>query len=184
MNCRLRNHFGGRRLTRYSKQNNWECQIYTDKPTKEPQSILDIQQKAWEQVALVLFGPIPNNKHFTVAQVSISKILPDTKAVLVIPAIDEIYVTYGYLGHITDNGQPFGSNEFQYYSKETGMLSWPAKHLLAWFRDTSRVGTGVSPADYLFREGYQTNFPISHEISHWINNRLQKQNGRKRKLMI
>ena len=104
------------------------CQLYTGKTTREPQDILEVPRKAWEQVALDLFGPMPNNKHVLVAQDTLTrfpaaKIVPNTKTTSVIPAIDEIYTTYGYPGkHVTDNGQPFGSKDFQDYSREKGII--------------------------------------------------------------
>ena len=43
-----------------------QCQLYTDRTTREPQGILETEGKAWEQVALDLFGPMPNSNHIIV----------------------------------------------------------------------------------------------------------------------
>ena len=103
------------------------CQVYTSKTTKEPQGVLHVKENAWEQVALDLFGPMPNHKHILVAQDTLTrfpaaKIVPNTKATSIIPAIDEFYTSYGYpMEHITDNGQPFRSKELVDYSVEKGI---------------------------------------------------------------
>ena len=102
-------------------------QSYTDKTTHEPQGILTTHKKAWEQVALDLFGPIPSGKHILVAQDTVSKypaekIVTDSKASTIIPAIDEIYSSFGYPEkHITDNGPPFNSKAFSDYSTCKGI---------------------------------------------------------------
>ena len=103
------------------------CQSYTDKTTHEPQGILTTHKKAWEQVALDLFGPIPSGKHILVAQDTVSKypaakIVTDSKASTIISAIDEIYSSFGYPEkHITDNGPPFNSKAFSDYSTCKGI---------------------------------------------------------------
>ena len=103
------------------------CQTYTMKTTKEPQGTLKVPQKAWQQVALDLLGLMPNRKHILVAQDTLSrfpvaKIVPNTKASTVIPALDDIYTSYEYPEkHVSDNGPPFDSKAFQDYSKEKGV---------------------------------------------------------------
>ena len=45
-----------------------ECSMFTDKKTKEPIEHHKIPQKAWETVAVDLFGPMPSSKHIVVVQ--------------------------------------------------------------------------------------------------------------------
>ena len=60
------------------------CQLYTQKTTKEPQSMLIPPTTAWEKVSLDLFSPTPTGKYVLVAQDILSRypaaiIVPDTK---------------------------------------------------------------------------------------------------------
>ena len=88
------------------------CQAHTHKPTKEPQAMLQLPRSAWDKVSLDLFGPTPVGKHIFVAQDMLTRfpaahIVPGTKASSVLPALDNIYVSYGYPDiHITDNALP------------------------------------------------------------------------------
>ena len=101
------------------------CQLYTNKTTKEPQSILKGPSSAWDTVALDLFGPIPTGKHVLVVQDVLTrypaaKIVPSTSSSKVLPALNDIYINYGYLTtHLRDNGPPFNSTEFTTFSKNS-----------------------------------------------------------------
>ena len=103
------------------------CQLYTQKTTKEPQSMLIPPTTAREKVSLDLFGPTPTGKHVLVAHDILfchpdANIVSDTKAKHVIPALDDIYTNYGYPStHLTDSGPPFDSTAFTQYSHKKGI---------------------------------------------------------------
>ena len=101
------------------------CQLYTNKTTKEPQYMLKGPSSAWDTVVLDLFGPLPTGKHVLVVQVTLTrypsaKIVPSTSSSKVIPALNGIYINYGYpTAHLTENGPPVNSTEFTTFSKNS-----------------------------------------------------------------
>jgi len=176
------------------------CQLYTQKTTKEPQSMIVPPSTAWEKVSLDLFGPTPTGKRVLVAQDVLSRypaaqFVTDTKAKSVMPALDNIYRHYGYPStHLTDNGPPFDSFAFTQYTQKKGIRhetiypyhpqANPAERVmkplgkalkvahsiqqqprealnnfLVGYRSTPHIATGVSPGNYLFRDGYRADFP-------------------------
>ena len=104
------------------------CQLFTEKTTKEPQGVLKVHERAWQQVSLDLYGPLPNNKHIIVVQDTVSKfpaakLLPNGQISTVINALEDIYATYGYPEkHLSDNN-PFNSDDFREYSLSKGILN-------------------------------------------------------------
>ena len=100
------------------------CQAHTSKPTKEPQAMLYFPRSAWDKVSLGLFVPTPTEKHISVAQ-DVLKRFPAPHIVpasSVLPAVDNVYVSYGYPGiHITDNGPHCNSEQFSDYSRQKGI---------------------------------------------------------------
>ena len=80
---------------------------------------------AWGTVALDLFGPLSTGKHVLVVQGILTrypaaKIIPSTSSSKVIPALNGIYINYGYpTTHLTENGPPFNSTEFTTFSKNS-----------------------------------------------------------------
>ena len=196
------------------------CQLFTDKTTKEPQGVLKVHERAWQQVSLDLYGPLPNNKHIIVAQDTVSKfpaakLLPNGQIPTVIKALEDIYATYGYPEkHLTDNN-PFHSEEFQDYSSSKGiehqknfpyhpqanpaerimkplgkalkaslLLEEPTaealREFLVAFRDTPHISTNISPGDYLFRDGYRTEFPSKKPVSQTRVKEAQKKDKKRR----
>ena len=104
-----------------------DCQMFTNKRTKHTLTPLATPGKAWENVSIDLFGPMPDHKHVVVVLDSASrfpaaKIVPGTGSRPVIKAIDDIYTDYGQpSSHRTDNGPPFSSEEFANYSLRKGI---------------------------------------------------------------
>lgn len=94
--------------------------------SKEPQGVLKIHERAWQQVSLDLYGPLPNNKYIIVVQDTVSKfpaakLLSNGQISTVINALEDIYATYGYPEkHLTDNN-PFHSEDFEKYSLSKGI---------------------------------------------------------------
>ena len=103
------------------------CQLYTSKITKEPQSMLKGPSSVWDTVALDLFGPLPTGEHVLVVQDILTrypavKIVPSTSSSKVIPALNDIYIDYGYpTTHLTDNGPLLNSTEFTTFSKNSNI---------------------------------------------------------------
>ena len=137
LKSRVRSHFWIPDLDRLVKEkvsSCRHCQLYTLKTTKEPIATQKTTEKAWEEVSVDLFGPLPNGKHVLVVQDTMSrfpaaKIVPGTSASPVIGALDEVYTSYGQPDrHRTDNGPPFNSAEFGSYSQSKGVehvLTYP-----------------------------------------------------------
>ncbi len=83
-----------------------------------------MSEKCWETVAADLYGPMPSSKHVVVVQVRASrfpaaKLVTSTQADKVIPALTEIYETYGNPDvQISDNSPPFNSVQMQNFAKD------------------------------------------------------------------
>ena len=73
-------------------------------------------KNCWETVAVDLFGPMPSLKHVVVAQDLASRftaasLVISTSSNQVIPALSDIYSTYGNPNNqLYDNGPPFSSS--------------------------------------------------------------------------
>ena len=104
-----------------------DCLMYTDKKTKEPIQHHIIPERCWEKVSVDLYGPMPSKKHVVVVQDVTSrfpaaKIVNSTKAEKVIPAMKEIYNTYGNpVTQISDNGPPFNSRKMVEFTTQRGI---------------------------------------------------------------
>ena len=129
---RLRYHFFFHGM--YDKVKNFvekceECCLFVDKKTKEPIQHHKIPRKAWETVAVDLFGPMPSSRHVVVVQdigsrFPAAKLVSSTKADKVIPILDEIYTEYGYPDtQISDNGPPFNSIKMRQYNESHGIAA-------------------------------------------------------------
>ena len=101
-----------------------DCQAYVDKKTQEPIKHHKVPNKCWETVSVDLYGPMPSNKHVVVVQDLASrfptaKLVSSTKADKVIPALKEMYNTYGNPDtQISDNGPPFNSMKMSQFAKD------------------------------------------------------------------
>ena len=99
------------------------CSLYTDKKVKEQIIHHKVPQKCWEKVAVDLYGPIPSSKHVVVVQDLLSrypeaKLVTSTAADKVIPAMADIYDTYGNpTTQLSDNGPPFNSSKMKDFTK-------------------------------------------------------------------
>ena len=76
------------------------CSSVTDKKTSEPINADEVPTKCWETVVVDLFGPMPSSKHVVVVQDLASrspaaKLVTSTSSNQVIPALSDIYSTYG-----------------------------------------------------------------------------------------
>ena len=105
----------------------FECKIYTDKKCREPLKAHKVPGKCWEKVAVDLFGPMPSRNHVLVIQDMSSrfpaaKIVSSTSADRVIPAMTEIYNSYGTPNvQLSDNGPPFNSRAMKRFADEHGI---------------------------------------------------------------
>ena len=103
------------------------CQVFTDKKTREPIMPHKVPEKSWSEVAVDLFGPMPTSKHVVVVQdmasrFPVAKIVASTKAEKVIPAMADIYDTYGNPDtQLSDNGPPFNSIAMQQFASRRGI---------------------------------------------------------------
>ena len=81
--------------------------------THEPEKPHNVPEKCWSEVAVDLFGPMPSSNHIVEVQDLASrypaaKIVSSTKASKVIPALADIYNTYGNPEtQLSENGPPF-----------------------------------------------------------------------------
>ena len=104
-----------------------ECQMFTNKRSKHTITPLSNSNKAWDNVSIDLFGPMPDRKHVIVvldnaSRFPAAKIVPSTAAKPVLKAINEIYTDFGQPStHRTDNGPPFNSAEFSQFSPAKGI---------------------------------------------------------------
>ena len=123
---RLRNHFFfhdmDKKVQDYVSKCS-SCSTFIDKKTKEPLKPHIIPNKCWEKVAVDLFGPMPSSKHVVVVQdlksrFPSAKLVTSTSADNVIPALGDIYDTYGNPNiQLTDNGPPFNGKKMEVFTK-------------------------------------------------------------------
>jgi hypothetical protein len=113
-----------------------DCSLYVDKKTSEPIQHHQIPEKVWDTVAVDLYGPMPSSKHVVVAYDLLSrfpaaKLVSSTKAEKVIPALENIYDTYGNpQTQISDNGPPFNSVKMKNFTdgRNITMQPVPPRH--------------------------------------------------------
>ena len=88
---------------------------------------LRVPEKAWANVNVDLFGPMPDKRHVLVVQDSLTrfpaaKIVSSTAEKPVIGVLKDIYTNFGNPEkHRTDNGPPFNSSGFAKFSKTRGI---------------------------------------------------------------
>ena len=101
-----------------------ECNMFSDKKTSEPIKAHEAPRKRWETVAVDLFGPMPSSKHIVVvhdlaSRFPAAKLVASTKASHVLPAMAEIYNSYGNPEHqLSDNGPPFNSEAMEAFARK------------------------------------------------------------------
>ena len=92
-----------------------DCNVFSDKKTTILIKAHTVPAKCWETVAVDLFGPMPSSKHMVVVQdlssrYPVAKLVTSTRAQQVIPAMAEIYDSYGNPSNqLSDSGPPFNS---------------------------------------------------------------------------
>ncbi len=141
--------------------------------------------------------PMPTSKHMVVVQDLASrfpaaKLVTSTKADKVLPALSEIYATYGNPEvQISDNGPPFNSAQMHDFamSKSIKLQKAPPLHpssnfplgkamkiayqtrapeketlerTLNNYRHTPHPATGIPPAAMMFRDGQRYDFPRTY----------------------
>ena len=105
-----------------------DCLLFTDKKTKEPLKAHAVPDKCWSELSVDLFGPMPSSKHIVVDQdlatrFPAAKIIKSTKADHVIPALAEIYDTYGNPDvQLSDNGPPFNSTAMKTFTEDRSII--------------------------------------------------------------
>ena len=103
------------------------CLMFTNKTTKEPIYPHVTSDKAWKDVSVDLFGPMPDHKHIVAvvdktSRYPAAKIVANTSNKAVTEALSEIYADYGDPNsHQTDNGPPFNSKEFSNFWLSTAL---------------------------------------------------------------
>ena len=99
------------------------CNVFVDKKTTEPIKHHVIPDQNWDTVAVDLWGQMPSSNHVVVVTDLLSrfpaaKLVKSTKADQVIPALTEIYDTYGNPKvQISDNGPPFDSKRMDAFAE-------------------------------------------------------------------
>ena len=141
--------------------------MFVDKKTKEPIKPHRVPEKCWDTVSVDLFGPMPTSKHVVVAQDLASrfpaaKLVTSTKADKVLPALSEIYATYGNPEvQISDNGPPFNSAQMHHFAAnksiklQTALLLHPS---------SNPVETFMRPLGKALKIAHQTGPP---KEKHW-----------------
>ena len=98
--------------------------MFTDKKVSHPMKHHQVPSKCWESVAVDLLAPIPSSKHVVVVQDLTSqypsaKIVQSTKVEKVLPALSEIYDTYGNpRNQLSDNGPSFNSKAMEQFTQK------------------------------------------------------------------
>jgi hypothetical protein len=119
---RLRYHFFFHNMHSKVKQfveNCKACNIFSEKKTSEPIKAHEVPKKCWETVAVDLFGPMPSLKHIVVVQDLASrfpaaKLVSSTGASHVLPALADIYDSYGN----PDHHPPFNSRAMEAFARK------------------------------------------------------------------
>ena len=103
------------------------CKMFTNKTTHEPTMPHQTSDKAWTDVSVDLFGPMPDNHHVVAvidktSRFPAAKVVPNTTNKAVTNALSQIYSDYGQpSSHQTDNGPPFNSEGFTKFSADNGI---------------------------------------------------------------
>ena len=106
-----------------------DCSAYVNKKTLEPIKHHKIPEKSWDTVSVDLYGPMPSSRHIVVAQdlssrFPAAKLVTSTKAAKVLPALEEIYDSYGNPRlQIFDNGPPFTSQNMHEFLRKRDISS-------------------------------------------------------------
>ena len=173
---RLRYHFFfhnmSKKIEEFVKSCN-HCSMFIDKKTKEPIKPHRVPEKCWDTVSVDLFGPMPTSKHVVVVQDLASrfpaaKLVTSTKADKVLPALSEIYATYGNPEvQISDNGPPFNSAQMHDFatSKSIKLQKAPPLH-----PSSNPVETFMRPLGKAMKIAYQTRAPEKETLERTLNN--------------
>jgi hypothetical protein len=173
---RLRYHFFfhnmSKKIEEFVKSCN-HCSMFIDKKTKEPIKPHRVPDKCWDTVSVDLFGPMPTSKHVVVVQDLASrfpaaKLVTSTKADKVLPALSEIYATYGNPEvQISDNGPPFNSAQMHDFatSKSIKLQKAPPLH-----PSSNPVETFMRPLGKAMKIAYQTRAPEKETLETTLNN--------------
>jgi hypothetical protein len=153
-----------------------DCNVFVDKKTKEPIKPHRIPDKCWDTVAVDLFGPMPSSNHVVVVQDQTSrfpaaKLVASTKAGKVIPALKEIYDTYGNPDRqISDNGPPFNSGSMSNFAsqRDITLQTTPPLHSSA-----NPVETFMRPLGKAMKIGRQHGIPEKETLSTILQNYRQ-----------
>lgn len=176
---RLRYHFFfhgmDKKVEEFVKSCN-DCSVFVDKKTKEPIKPHRVPEKCWETVAVDLFGPMPSSKHVVVVHDLASRfpaatLVTSTKADKVIPALEEIYETYGNPDvQISDNGPPFNSTQMQKFttSKDITLQTTPPHH-----PSSNPAETFMRPLGKAMKIGHHNGTPEKESLRNVLKNYRQ-----------
>ena len=149
------------------------CQVFTDKKTREPIMPHKVPEKSWSEVAVDLFGPMPTSKHVVVVQdmasrFPVAKIVASTKAEKVIPAMADIYDTYGNPDtQLSDNGPPFNSIAMQQFASRRGieLKKTPPLH-----PSSNPAETFMKPLGKAMKMAIDSSNSLQTALTHLLNN--------------
>ncbi len=153
-----------------------DCNVFVDKKTKEPIKPHQVPEKCWGTVAADLYGPMPSSKHVVVVQDLASrfpaaKLVTSTKADKVIPALTEIYETYGNPDvQISDNGPPFNSVQMQNFAKDKDITLQKSPPL---HPASNPVETFMRPLGKAMKIGRHNGIPENESLRNVLKNYRQ-----------
>lgn len=102
------------------------CQLITPSSRSEPLQMSPLPAAVWEEVAVDIYGPLPNGQYILVTIDEYSRypaisFISSTSANSVIPELDNIFSAYGIPRVVkTDNGPPFNGHVFTQFSEYLG----------------------------------------------------------------
>ena len=92
--------------------------MFCDKKTCEPIKAHQVPKKCWETVAVDLFGLMPVVVQDLASRFPAAKLVSSTGANHVLPALADIYDSYGNSDYqLSDNGPPFNSKAMEAFAR-------------------------------------------------------------------
>jgi hypothetical protein len=108
-------------------ENCFMCKLNTIRSEHEPLKPTVMPSKAWDQLAMDFFGPLPNKNELMVVRDEMSRFplveeVKKTAAEHVCPALDKIFSLLGIPSQLkTDNGPPFNGHKFNNFCTHMGI---------------------------------------------------------------
>ena len=150
-----------------------DCKLFTDKKCHEPQKSHEVPGKCWDKVSMDLFGPMPSKNHIVVVQDLASrfpdaKLVTSTKGEKVLPALANIYDTYGNPSkQLSDNGPPFNSVRMEKFAEERGIQ---LEKIPPWHPSANPVETFMRPLGKTLKIAQHNNMSENDALQTLLNN--------------